>query len=44
MQEVENDINKMINKVIPQNCSNSPIPYMTDGDYVGQKCIMYEDD
>ena len=28
--------------LIPKKCTNIPVPYMTDGDEIGQKNILYE--
>lgn len=31
----------MVEDVLPIKCTNCPVPYMTDGDFLGEKSVLY---
>ena len=40
MKTIQAELNPIIQRVIPDNCSNLPCPYMTDGDELGERLIL----
>lgn len=40
MKEIQNELNPIILKLIPDNCTNLPCPYLTDGDEIGERILL----
>lgn len=40
MKTIQAELNPIIQRVIPESCSNLPCPYMTDGDELGERLIL----
>ena len=40
MKAIQAELSPIIQRVIPDNCSNLPCPYMTDGDELGERLIL----
>ena len=40
MKDIQNELNPMINKLIPETCTNLPCPYLTDGDELGERITL----
>ena len=40
MKEIQSELNPVILRIIPENCTNLPCPYLTDGDELGERLIL----
>lgn len=43
MKDAQNELTPFLLPVIPFNCQNTPCPFMTDGDEIGNKLVIFED-
>lgn len=44
MKEVQQELSEPMRGLIPKGCTNQPCPFMTDGDEIGEKQIVFEAD
>jgi len=42
MKNIQTELNPIMQKIIPENCSNLPCPYLTDGDELGERLILQQ--
>lgn len=42
LKSIQNELNPMIQQIIPENCSNQPCPYLTDGDELGERILIFQ--
>ncbi|KRX03797.1 hypothetical protein PPERSA_04305 [Pseudocohnilembus persalinus] len=44
LKKVQKELSPALQDVIPKGCSNTPVPFMTDADELGEKGIIVQDD
>lgn len=47
MEDIKSDLNGVVNDIIPKTNTNKnnnqDVPYMTDGEWIGEKLRIYEE-
>lgn len=42
LKSVQSELTPVIQGLIPENCTNLPVPYLTDGDELGERLLIYQ--
>ncbi len=43
LKDIQDELSGVVPDLIPKDCCNPKIPFMTDGDEIGEREILYED-